>query len=61
MQARSRFLKRLLCLSGNGFAAAPVRLEAPTLLDAYFAFTALTGVLGVPIDQAAQLLEREVR
>lgn len=58
---RADFLTRLIAHSGNGFARAMCRIEPCGVVDAYFAFVAITGVLGVPVEQAAQLLEAEVR
>lgn len=60
-QRRARFLRKLLGHSQQGFARCPAQLSALSLKDAYFAFTAITGVLGVSIEQAARLLEDEVR
>jgi hypothetical protein len=58
---RAAFLRNLVGQSESGFALAPVEIPALSLVEAYFAFTAITGVLGVPIEEAAKALEAEVR
>lgn len=65
-QERCRVLQRLITLSDNGFAKMMIRVEStPTkpmdAVAAYNAFVAITGVLGVPIDDAAKELEDYVR
>jgi hypothetical protein len=59
-ERRSRFLRKLLRYSQNGFDTRQMQLAPCSVVDAYFAFLAITGTLGVPIDQAARLLEKEV-
>jgi hypothetical protein len=58
---RAEFLKRIVRLSGNGFAAKKVQIRPCDAVEAYFTFTAITGCLGVNIDKAAKMLEDAVR
>jgi len=60
-QRRRAVLVRLMALSTSGFAGKPVDLGPLSTVEAYFAFTALTGCLGVPVEEAAKRLEDEVR
>ncbi len=60
-EQRAAFLRRLVRLSGNGFAQQTVQITPCDAVEAYFAFTAITGCLGVDVDQAARMLEEEVR
>ena len=60
-EERGRFLRSLLRYSINGFAAKKMQFPPCSVVDAYFAFIAITSSLGVSIDKAARLLEREVR
>jgi hypothetical protein len=58
---RVAFLKRLIAYSKNGFAAKMVQIN-PVCdpVTAYFTFVAITGCLGVNVDEAAKMLDREV-
>jgi len=58
---RRDVLRRLMALSKTGFAGSPVDLGPLSTVEAYFAFTAITGCLGVSAEEAAIQLEREVR
>lgn len=60
-QQRSSFLRHLLRGSTTGFAGRPILTTPMYPTDAYFAFVALTGAFGVPVDEAARRLEEEVR
>lgn len=57
---RGKFLQRLIDGSTNGFSGKPNQMAPCDTVDAYLAFGAITGVLGVDIDQAARKLERAV-
>jgi len=54
-------LKRLIALSENCFADLMVEVTPCSAVEAYFAFTAITGCLGVPVEKAARQLEEEAR
>ena len=54
-------LKRLIALSENCFAELMVDITPCSVVEAYFAFTAITGCLGVPVEKAAKQLEEEAR
>jgi hypothetical protein len=58
---RMRALERLIKLSGTGFAEKMVELTPLNTVEAYFAFVAVCGQLGVDINRAAKQLEQEVR
>lgn len=58
---RAAFLQSLLRGSTTGFAGRPLRATPLSARDAYLSFVALTGAFGVPIEQAARVLEEEVR
>lgn len=60
-EKRAEFLKRLIRLSGNGFADKQVRIKPCDAVEAYFQFVAITGCLAVDINKAAKMLEEEVR
>lgn len=60
-QQRAAFLRSLLRGSTSGFAGRPVLATPLSPRDAYLGFVALTGAFGVPVEEAAKLLEREVR
>lgn len=60
-ERRKMALERLIALSGNGFAASMVQIEPCSAVGAYFFFTAITGCLGVDVNQAAIQLEQEAR
>jgi hypothetical protein len=57
---RQRFLQGLLKTAPK-FGQKPFEVSPCTAVEAYHLFVAITGVLGVPIDEAAQQLERAVR
>jgi len=57
---RARFLHKLLALSQSGLSGCGMEITPCSLVDAYFAFLAITGTLGVPIAQAMCLLEKEI-
>jgi hypothetical protein len=58
---RAGFLQGLLMQSTNGFKDKPSIVDPCTAVEAYHLFVAITGVLGVPIHDAAVLLENVVR
>ncbi len=58
---RAGFLQGLVMLSGNGFKSRPMFVDPCSASEAYGIFVAVTGVLGVPIETAAVLLEQVVR
>ena len=58
---RAAFLQGLIDHSLNGFARLPRRVDPCSAVEAYHLFTAITGCLAVPVDQAARLLEETVR
>jgi hypothetical protein len=60
-EKRAEFLRRLVKDSKNKFAERDVKITPCGPVEAYFAFTAITGVLGVNIDRAASKLERLVK
>ena len=60
-EKRAEFLRRLIKRSGNGFADKAASVKPCDPVEAYFAFNAITGVLGVNVDAAAKLLEDEVK
>lgn len=60
-QQRAAFLRSLLRGSTSGFAGRPVLAAPLSARDAYLGFVALTGAFGVPVEAAAEALEREVR
>ena len=60
-QMRADWLRDLVKASENCFAQKMVHLEPCCLADAYFAFVAITGCLGVPVEKGAKLLEQRIR
>lgn len=58
---RARFLRRLVGQSAQGWSQLPAAITPCSAAEAYHLFVAITGVLGVPIDRAAMILEQEVR
>lgn len=60
-ERRADFLRKLVRLSGNGFASKMARITPCDPVAAYWMFGAITGCLGVSIDRAARLLDEEVR
>ena len=60
-ERRAEFLKKLIRFSKNGFADKMVTITPCDPVEAYFAFTAITGCLQVDVDLAARMLEEEVR
>lgn len=60
---RAGFLTGLISLSDNGFGGllSATRITPCSAGEAYFLFVAICGVLGVPIEEAAKLLEEVVR
>lgn len=60
--ARAEFLCRLAGHSRNGFAAAPVRVANHcSPIAAYFMLVGLCNEVGVSVNEAARLLELEVK
>lgn len=59
---RARFLQSLIPLSITSMAAQPliVNPDECDIVGAYHLFVAITGVLGVPIEQAARMLDKYV-
>ncbi len=57
---RAGFLQGLICVSTT-FAGKPLIVDPCSAVEAYHLFVAITGCLGVDIDDAAQLLEEVVR
>ena len=51
---RGKFLQSLLEASQNGFAGKASQMSPCDTVDAYLAFGAITGVLGVDVDEAAR-------
>lgn len=60
-ERRARFLKRIVRLSGNGFADKAVKITPCDAMQAYWIFGNICGVLEVDINKAARLLEEEVK
>jgi hypothetical protein len=58
---RAGFLQGLLSLSQNGWSQKPSIVDPCSAAEAYQLFVAITGVLGVEVNQAAVLLEEVVR
>jgi hypothetical protein len=59
---RARFLESLVPHSCRGFAGLPMKVaDRCDPVAAYYMLVGITNELGVPIDTAARLLEREVR
>jgi hypothetical protein len=58
---RQHFLQSLLGASTTGMAGKPLQVTPCSAVDAYHLFVAITGVLGVKIEDAAKKLERYVR
>jgi len=60
--ARAGFLQGLVhSRSTTCFAMLPIFVSPCSVTEAYHLFVAITGVLGVPIDEGARLLEEVVR
>jgi hypothetical protein len=60
-ERRAIFLRRLLNLSTTGFSGKLPQIKPCDPVEAYFTFVAITGCLGVDVNQAAKMLEAEVR
>ena len=59
---RAAFLTALARHSRNGFALAPTMVTGPCdPVAAYFMFVSICNELGTSINEAAELLQREVR
>jgi hypothetical protein len=58
---RAGFLQALLSESRNGFASKPMTVGPCTAVEAYHLFVAICGVLGVPVETGAKLLEQRIR
>lgn len=59
---RARFLQGLIDHSRTGMAGKLMQVNLPCeTVQAYLLFVAITGCLGVPVEEAALKLEREVR
>lgn len=58
---RDGYLTGLLTIANGPFKAKPMRVRTRNAAEAYNQFIAITGVLGVPIEEAAVLLEEVVR
>ena len=61
-EKRARFLKGLIPHSVS-MASANIRVDPVqcTTVGAYWLLVSITGVLGVPMDNAARMLEQEVK
>ncbi len=59
-ERRARFLKSLIPASTNGFADRSLQVTPCSAVQGYHLLVAITGCLGVPIDQAARQLEKVV-
>ncbi len=59
--ARAGFLTGLVRSSVTCFAALPVVVPPCSAVEAYHWFVAITGVLGVPVEKGARILEEVVR
>ena len=59
-QWRAKWLQSLIPHSVSGMATAPLIVQPCDPIEAYRLFVAITGVLGVPIDKAAKMLDEEV-
>ncbi len=57
---RAKFLQGLLGDSTTGFDGKPLKASPCTTVEAYHLTVAITGCLGVPIEVAAQKLDRIV-
>lgn len=60
-EKRARFLQSLMGDSTTGLDGKPLAVTPCSAVEAYNLFIAITGVLGVEIDGAAQKLERLVK
>ena len=61
-QRRARFLESLIPKSCNGFAGLPMKVTSRCdAVSAYFMLVGVCNELGVPINEAAQKLDRIVR
>jgi hypothetical protein len=58
---RAGFLEGLIQVATGGFAGAPLIVTPCSAVEAYHLFVAITGCLGVAIEEAAGLLEEVVR
>lgn len=62
-ERRAQWLESLMAHSQGALNSKPIKLPFPERCDpvrAYQIIVAITGVLGVPIDKAARMLDREV-
>lgn len=57
---RAAALLSLIPMSVQGFASCPIKVSPCGVAEAYHLFIAITGVLGVPVEDAARKLERMV-
>lgn len=61
-QRRAKFLESLIPHSINKFAGAPIRVKGQCgPVAAYYMMVGVCNELGVPINTAARLLEKEVK
>jgi hypothetical protein len=60
-EKRAEFLRKMIRLSGNGFADKKATVRPCDAVEAYFQFVAITGCLQVDINRAAKMLEDELR
>jgi len=59
---RARFIESLIPNSSKGFAGCPMTVRGPCdPVAAYYMLVGVTNELGVPINEAARLLEAEVK
>ena len=59
---RAKFLEGLIPHSLKGFAGCPMKVQGRCdSIQAYFMLVSITNELGVSINKAAQLLEKEVK
>ncbi len=60
MELRAKFLESLIPKSVSCFATKPLKVDPCSAGQAYHLFVQITGVLGVPIETAAKLLDKAV-
>ena len=60
-ERRGAFLQGLLRSKARTFEGAPFQVSPCSAVEAYHLFVAITGVIGVPIGEAAKALEQHVR
>lgn len=60
-ECRAKFLQGLIPHSIGALAGIPIKVQPCDPVSAYHYLVAITGVLEVPIDKAARLLEQEVK